>query len=490
MHCGVTTIRRRFSSHPSRIVLAPGTHLQSPFLHPFGLAPQIIVVDMYRAKAVVIALSCQASTSEAACAFDNEPVNVSYFWDSSCENGTLGCAADGVNIECRYCGAGDYVNITCPSSSTACQFDNEPVDVGYFWDTSCTEGDLGCAADGQNIKCRYCGAGDYANITCPSACRFDNEPADVGYFWDTSCTEGDLGCAADGVSIQCRFCGAGDYTSIACPSACRFDNEPVDVGYFWDASCEAGDLGCAADGVSIQCRYCGAGDYTSITCPPSSCHFENEPAVAYYWDNDCVVGGLGCWADGVHAQCRFCGDHPFIGVACPEGAVQPNSGGCAFDNEPGIDYYWEPGCDESVSFGCNADGKNARCRFCGDGEYVDCPSQVCSFANEPSVSYYWDTNCTDGGLGCNADGIHVQCRFCGTRPFQDVPCPGQAAAEEACTWPTNGEPSVSSFWDPTCELGDLGCWADGLHAACRFCGEGVFATVNCSRRLGAAAFFV
>merc|ERR1711957_496010 len=226
--------------------------------------------------------------------------------------------------------------------------------------------------------------------------------------------------------------------SDAQAGTCEFDNEPVGVGYFWDPSCStAGGLGCDADGKNIDCRYCGAGNYT-IDCPPSSCQFQNEPS---------------------------------------------------------IPYYWEPGCGESVTSGCNADGKNVRCRYCGAGDYsaIDCPaSQVCQFANEPAVPFFWDPSCTDGGLGCNADGIHQECRFCAVRPFQDVSCPGQETAEEACTWPVMGAPSVPSYWDPNCTLGDLGCWADGLHAGCRFCGEGVFATIPCptTRRLDAAAFLV
>merc|ERR1712194_940467 len=83
-------------------------------------------------------------------------------------------------------------------------------------------------------------------------------------------------------------------------------------------------------------------------------------------------------------------------------------------------------------------GRMFRCRYCGAGIYseIDCPaSEVCQFANVPAAPFFWDPSCTDGGLGCNADGIHEMCRFCAVRPFQDVSCPGQATAEEACTWP-------------------------------------------------------
>merc|ERR1712238_179953 len=126
----------------------------------------------------------------------------------------------------------------------------------------------------------------------------------------------------------------------------------------------------------------------------------------YYWDNDCEAGGLGCWADGIHAQCRFCGDFPYTGVTCPEGAAAPMAASCNFDNEPATPYYWEPGCSLGMH-GCNADGENVHCRFCGQGDYVDihCPgSHVCDFAVVPTVPYFWDPHCTVGMLGCKADG--------------------------------------------------------------------------------------
>lgn len=263
---------------------------------------------------------------------------------------------------------------------------------------------------------------------------------------------------------------------------CAFDNEPIGVGSFWDPSCHMGGLGCNADGKNVECRLCGAGDEVGVPCPPSSCKFPNQPFVSYYWDEDCKAGELGCWADGVHEQCRFCGDHPYIGIPCPEGAAPPNSASCAFQNEPAIPYYWEPGCEEG-HFGCQADGANVQCRFCGEGIYEDIPcpaSEVCHFANEPAAPYFWDPECKAGGLGCNADGIHMECRFCAARPFESVQCPGsEAKPEGACTWPLHSEPAVPYFWDSSCEMDVLGCWADGIHAECRFCGSGSYSSIAC-----------
>jgi len=263
---------------------------------------------------------------------------------------------------------------------------------------------------------------------------------------------------------------------------CQFDNLPVDVGYFWDPTCKMGKLGCLADGRNMQCRMCGAKHVSSIPCPASSCKFPNEPFVPYYWDTECEMGKLGCWADGIHAQCRYCGLYPYTGIPCPEGAAPPPAAACTFQNEPETPYYWEPGCKMGKA-GCYADGVNVQCRFCGNGAYSDitCPAeQVCSFKQKPTVPYYWDPQCKNGMLGCKADGVHDECRFCATRPFEDIPCPEPVAPpSNVCTWPLHGEPLVPYFWDPTCAMGKLGCWADGFHAECRFCGVGVFEEISC-----------
>jgi len=279
-------------------------------------------------------------------------------------------------------------------------------------------------------------------------------------------------------------------TQLGCVSAqagteageCEFVNLPVDVGYFWDPTCKMGKLGCNADGKNLQCRLCGAGDFVTVPCPASSCKFPNDPFVSYYWDTDCKMGKLGCWADGIHAQCRFCGEYPYTSISCPEGAAPPNAAACTFKNKPEIPHYWEAGCVMG-KHGCNADGQNVQCRFCGGGDFSDipCPAeQVCEFKQKPTVPYYWDPQCKDGMLGCKADGVNDQCRFCATRPFEDVPCPESVAPpKNVCTWPLRGEPLTPYFWDPTCTMGKLGCWADGLHAQCRFCGTGVFEEVAC-----------
>lgn len=194
---------------------------------------------------------------------------------------------------------------------------------------------------------------------------------------------------------------------------------------------------------------------------------------------------LGCWADGVHPQCRFCGEHPYTGIQCPEVVHEPPATACNFADDPAIPHFWDPHCMLGM-LGCLADGKHVGCRFCGQGDYasVPCPvgedAQQCSFANEPLVPYFWDPTCSYGQLGCMADGIHVECRFCAQRPFEDISCPSSVAPPSGkCSWPKGSEPTEQHFWDESCEAGILGCWADGVHAQCRFCGGGVFANVTC-----------
>jgi len=216
-----------------------------------------------------------------SCAFANEP-ETPYFWDPSCpDNGqSLGCMADGVNAQCRFCGAGDYEEVLCPG--TWCDFDNVP-HAPYYWDGSCAMGKVGCLADGKHAQCRYCGDFPYnGTVPCPAGavtppdhCQFENEP-EIAFFWDATCSDGMLGCRADGQHVGCRFCGSGIYSDVTCPaSLCTFAENGLQQPahphrFYWEPQCwgtEAHILGCLADGVHPQCRYCGGGDYASIPCP-------------------------------------------------------------------------------------------------------------------------------------------------------------------------------------------------------------------------------
>mmetsp|Transcript_838 Transcript_838/g.1791 ORF Transcript_838/g.1791 Transcript_838/m.1791 type:complete len:320 (+) Transcript_838:515-1474(+) len=243
-----------------------------------------------------------------------------------------------------------------------------------------------------------------------------------------------------------------------------------------------GDLGCNADGLSVQCRFCGSGDFKNVSCPASLCTFPNEPVIPYYWDGDCELGELGCWADGIHPQCRFCGDKPYTSIDCPDHAQVSETLACAFQEEPAYPYYWEPQCVEGL-LGCTADGSHLSCRFCGAGPYegISCPKgDACTFLNPPALPAYWEDDCEMGVLGCLADGINVKCRFCGHRPFENITCPEELAPpKNQCHFPEGSIPTTPYFWDASCEMGKLGCWADGIHAECRFCGEGPYRDVSC-----------
>merc|ERR1712176_764199 len=108
-------------------------------------------------------------------------------------------------------------------------------------------GKHGCNADGENVHCRFCGAGDYHDIHCPGShvCEFAVIPT-VPYYWDPNCTEGMLGCKADGVNPQCRFCAERPFENVTCPvqipipeHTCHWPQrgEP-NVPHFWDETCE------------------------------------------------------------------------------------------------------------------------------------------------------------------------------------------------------------------------------------------------------------
>lgn len=86
--------------------------------------------------------------------------------------------------------------------------------TAWAWDTACKDGDLGCKADGIHVQCRFCGEAPYG--ACPT-CSFELEPTSP-YVWDNRCRPDRYtnGCFADGVHFECRFCGSESFDS--CPT--------------------------------------------------------------------------------------------------------------------------------------------------------------------------------------------------------------------------------------------------------------------------------
>ena len=64
------------------------------------------------------------------------------------------------------------------------------------------------------------------------------------------------------------------------------------------------------------------------------------------------------------------------------------------------------------------------------------PAEQCTFANPPVVPYFWDPACHNDltSLGCWADGVHAACRFCGEAPYTGVHCPKETIVpkNDAC----------------------------------------------------------
>lgn len=65
-------------------------------------------------------------------------------------------------------------------------------------------------------------------------------------------------------------------------------------------------------------------------------------------------------------------------------------------------------------------------------------AEQCSFVNPPFVPYYWDPTChwDNTSLGCWADGVHAECRFCGEEPYTGVHCPegSISPSHKACSF--------------------------------------------------------
>lgn len=100
-----------------------------------------------------------------------------------------------------------------PSAASQCSWGAVPR-TPWAWDPDCEDGVLGCKADGEHVQCRFCGKAPYA--ACPK-CDFAAEPT-TQYVWDNRCDPLTYtkGCNADGVHYECRFCGEGDYDP--CPT--------------------------------------------------------------------------------------------------------------------------------------------------------------------------------------------------------------------------------------------------------------------------------
>jgi len=128
-----------------------------------------------------------------------------------------------------------------PLPFSNCTFADEPT-IPWAWDPSCNvEGVvLGCKADGIHQECRFCGAGTYA--ACP-ACAFP-APPETRYVWDNSCRPGSYvkGCYADGIHFECRFCGQGDLDPCPGDSTTMTSNPTTTTTYSKPSSTLAQDM--------------------------------------------------------------------------------------------------------------------------------------------------------------------------------------------------------------------------------------------------------
>lgn len=82
-------------------------------------------------------------------------------------------------------------------------------------------------------------------------------------------------------------------------------------------------------------------------------------------------------------------------------------------------------------------------------------AQGCTFPAPPSEHTTWDLTCvTIGGAGCFADGVHPECRYCGgTGAFASIPCDHDAEIPAPAPEPSqpteSTTPAPSSTPDPT-----------------------------------------
>merc|ERR1712187_493401 len=80
-----------------------------------------------------------------------------------------------------------FSHIHCPGSQV-CAFEVIPT-VPYYYEPSCHAGMLGCKADGVHDECRFCGDWPFESVRCP---RSHDEDAEVcrGCLFHDGCDEG------------------------------------------------------------------------------------------------------------------------------------------------------------------------------------------------------------------------------------------------------------------------------------------------------------
>lgn len=178
---------------------------------------------------------------------------------------------------------------------------------------------------------------------------------------------------------------------------------------------------------------------------------------------------------------------------------------------PSYSVYLDPTCLTRSQAGCKADGINDACRYCGPPSnglgpsFPPCPTALsiststqpltsikssgCQLTS-PLYSTFIDPSClTISQPGCKADGVNRACRYCGgPRSGSGAvfpPCPvllnktttkiasqssttNSVAATTGCL---QTSPLYAVFNDPSCMINSqAGCKADGVNAACRYCG--------------------
>mmetsp|Transcript_96007 Transcript_96007/g.311448 ORF Transcript_96007/g.311448 Transcript_96007/m.311448 type:complete len:89 (+) Transcript_96007:75-341(+) len=82
----------------------------------------------------------------------------------------VGCKADGKHLGCRFCGEGAYAEVNCPASLCTLPPSEQTGNPKHYWEPKCQQDSLhilGCLADGVHPQCRFCGGGDYESIRCP-----------------------------------------------------------------------------------------------------------------------------------------------------------------------------------------------------------------------------------------------------------------------------------------------------------------------------------
>jgi hypothetical protein len=361
---------------------------------------------------------------------------------TTCTPGELQCAADGSSVqECAADGSGFRALATCDGEKT-CQDLGQGPTCTEGGQTGCTAGEQRCSADGNIEAC----AADGSAFETVTECGAEEACAEF--------VQGTPSCGPATCTGNARFCYGGDVWSCSGGSVSGTHQDcdesanqacVVDAGVATckEVVCTPGEVQCSETGNVVECDANGAGFTTRETCSGGqTCRDDlgGDPACA---EAGCTAGERRCSADGNIEVCSSDGSGFELERPCGEGATCTDDG-----NGPQCG---PESCENNQAF-CY--GGNIW--VCSAGMPVGESQECDASANEECVVQGGFPTCaaiacTPDEVRCSLDGTSVEvCNSAGTA----------YTVSEACSSNICNDNNQEAACVVACNPGDLQCTSD------------------------------